>query len=99
MKREVNAVLIRQFSGPTRANIAEMNVYGFKNVAYGLTPVTEGGYDVYPIGESYLYGRGDERRRRRILRGRQNMDGVLGRSGRFRGCSGCLCAREVRLAD
>lgn len=56
VKREVNAVLIRQFSGPTRANIAEMNVYGFKNVAYGLTPVTEGGYDVYPIGESYLYG-------------------------------------------
>ncbi len=56
VKREVNAVLIRQFSGPTRANIAEMNVYGFKNVADGLPPVKEGDYDVYPLGESYLYG-------------------------------------------
>lgn len=52
--REVEAILIREFSGPGWANVTEMNVYGFKDVASGLTPKTEGEYDVYDIGDSYL---------------------------------------------
>lgn len=52
--REVSAVLIREFAGPGWANVTEMNVYGFKDAASGITPAAEDGYDVYDIGESYI---------------------------------------------
>lgn len=54
VNREVSAVLIREFAGPGWANVTEMNVYGFKDVASGMTPSAESGYDVYAIGDSYI---------------------------------------------
>lgn len=56
VKREVNAVLIREFSGPGWANVVEFNVYGFKNVASFAQKNTIDEYDVYALGDSFIRG-------------------------------------------
>ncbi len=54
VKREVSAVLIRFIQTPGWNAVREINVYGFKNVANGMTPEETADGKVYAIGDSYI---------------------------------------------